>query len=323
MSSVYIVVVVAFIAAIAVYWQFPNQVSRLLIIAGRRLARTRARSVSVDGLRWPYLDGGPPDAPVILLVHGFGADKDTWLLYAGAFTRRYRVVAPDLPGFGEGTRNPDLRYSAAAQARRLHDFVAALGLDGFHLAGISMGGYISALYALEHPEQVSSLVMFDNAGIQTDARSPLRDLVDAGDNPLTVRTTEDLEAMIELITHRPPWIPGAFKRYFLRRCMADADLHDRIFWGLAGEIEEHPLNDRLAALTMPTLIIWGRNDKLFPASVVEVMTAGIPDSKAVVLDKTGHAPTIERPRLTAKHHLEFLGALAGPVHPGKRGQTWN
>lgn len=311
MNNVYIVIVLALVAAIAVYWLFPNQVTRLLILAARRLARTREKSITVDGLPWPYLEGGPADAPTILFVHGFGADKDSWLLYAGPFTRDYHVIAPDLPGFGDATRDPGLDYTLEMQARRLNAFADALGLQRFHLAGISMGGYISALYALHHPERVSSLVLFDNAGVQTDATSPLREHVDDGNNPLTVRTREDLEAMIRLITERPPWIPAAFKRYFLRRSVADADLHDRIFWGLVEESERNTLNGRLGDLGMPTLIIWGRQDKLFPASIVDIMQASIPDSRAVILEATGHAPTIERPRLAAAHHLEFLGELVG------------
>lgn len=311
MNSVTVVIALALVVAFAVYWLFPNQVARLLIVAGRRLARTRVKSVSAGGLTWPYLEGGPPDGPVILFVHGFGTDKDSWLLYAGAFTRRYRVIAPDLPGFGDASRDPDLEYTAAAQARRLQAFAGALDLEQFHLAGISMGGYISALYALERPEQVSSLVLFDNAGVDTDVSSALRKLVDAGNNPLTVRTTEDLDAMIELITHRPPWIPVAFKRYFLGRSMVDADLHDRIFWELVDESEHNTLNERLGDLRMPTLVLWGRHDKLFPSCIVDIMLAAIPDSRAVILEATGHAPTIERPRVAATHHLEFLGAVAG------------
>lgn len=312
MHIVYIVIVLALVVAIAVYWLFPNQVTKLLILAGRLLARTRAKSITVDGLAWPYLEGGPTDAPTILFVHGFGADKDSWLLYAGPFTRDYHVIAPDLPGFGDATRDPGLEYTIEVQARRLKTFTDALGLERLHLAGISMGGYIAALYALDHPDSVSSLVLFDNAGVKVGVTSSLREHVDDGKNPLTVRTWEDLDEMIRLITDRPLWIPAACKRYFLQRSVADASLHDRIFWGLVEESERNALNDRLADLGMPTLIVWGRQDKLFPASTVDIMQASIPDSRSVILEATGHAPTIERPRLAAAHHLEFLDRLVGP-----------
>ena len=88
-------------------------------------------------------------------------------------------------------------------------------------------------------------------------------------------------------------------------------MHDRIFWGLVEETEQYALNERLADLRIPTLIVWGRQDKLFPASTVDIMQAAIPESRSVILEETGHAPTIERPHETATHHLEFLGVPAG------------
>lgn len=324
MSITYTIIVLALAAAIAAYWIFPIPVVRLVIGAGRRLGRMRLQHVLADGETWYYLEGGPRDAPVVLLIHGFGTDKDSWLLYVRHFTRRYRVIAPDLPGFGQAPKDPDAGYTAGAQARHLRAFVDALGLERFHLAGISMGGLISALYALEHPEQVASLVLFDNAGVDIDAISPLRQQVDDGKNPLVVRSTEEFDAMIELITWKPPWVPGAFKRYFLDQVGPNAELHDRIFWGLVEEFESEPLNARLGELTMPTLIIWGRQDRLFPASTVDIMMAAMPDAKSLILDKTGHAPTIERPYLAAKRHLEFLDALSEPGRAIEtRGQAWN
>jgi pimeloyl-ACP methyl ester carboxylesterase len=293
------------------YRIFPDHVARLLIAAGRRFARMRVRQVVVDGRAWAYLEGGRQGAAVILLVHGFGADKDSWLLYARALTRDYFVIAPDLPGFGDSTRDAELGYTALAQAGHLHGFIAALGLEEIHLAGISMGGFIAAHYAMKHPDQVSSLVLFDSAGIDTDGTSPLREAVDSGVNPLTVRTPQEFDAMVNLIMFRPPWIPRAFIHYFLGRSRPDAALHDRIFWGLVEEFEVGALNDRLPCIGMPTLIIWGREDQLFPVSIVDIMLESIPDSRSVILDNAGHAPTVECPWRTVRPHLEFLGALVG------------
>ncbi|NIL95537.1 MAG: alpha/beta fold hydrolase, partial [Woeseiaceae bacterium] len=99
--------------------------------------------IQVDGEPWHYLVGGPADGETVLLLHGFGANKDTWTRFAGYLTERYRVVAPDLPGFGESHRQPGQDYRLPAQRERLHAFVAALGLTDFHLAGNSMGGHLS------------------------------------------------------------------------------------------------------------------------------------------------------------------------------------
>ena len=136
------------IAFAGIYYLFPAWLVALLVGMVRKWGRMSAKSVIADGITWPYLEGGPPDGEVVVMVHGFGGDKDNWPLYARHFTKRYRVIAPDLPGFGGNVRDPKLNYGGPAQTERLHAFVTELGLDNIHLAGNSMGGFISLTYAL-------------------------------------------------------------------------------------------------------------------------------------------------------------------------------
>ena len=126
------------IAFAGIYYFFPARLVALVIGMVRRWGRMSAKSVVVDGVTWPYLEGGPPDGAVVVLIHGFGGDKNNWPLYARYFTKRYRVIAPDLPGFGENVRNPEWHYGGAAQTERLHAFITELDLDDIHLAGNSM-----------------------------------------------------------------------------------------------------------------------------------------------------------------------------------------
>src|SRR5262245_31209432 len=123
----------------------------VVIALGRALCGLKHRKLEVDGFTWTYLDSAGRDKPIMLLVHGFGADKDTWLPYARLLRRRFRVIAPDLPGFGESVRDPAMDYSAEAQIDRLHRLIRALELGPVHLAGNSLGGYLSGWYALEYP----------------------------------------------------------------------------------------------------------------------------------------------------------------------------
>ena len=127
------------IALILMYFLFPGR----LVAMGRALLRRRGgmvqKSVTVDGRTWPYLEGGDRTKPLLLLVHGFAGDKDNWSMIAPYLTRDYHVIAPDLPGFGENERNPELAYDIAAQTRRLKAFADTLGLDRPHLGGNSMG----------------------------------------------------------------------------------------------------------------------------------------------------------------------------------------
>ncbi|MEM9058240.1 MAG: alpha/beta fold hydrolase, partial [Pseudomonadota bacterium] len=137
--------------------------------AGLGLERLRAGlktgTVEVDGATISYLHGGTGDE-VLLLVHGFGADKDNFLRVAPHLKRRFRLVAVDLPGFGESTRLTDAGYTFAEQATRLHAIAEALGLKRVHVAGSSMGGAIAMRYALQYPDEVASLWLLAPAGVE-------------------------------------------------------------------------------------------------------------------------------------------------------------
>jgi len=108
-----------------------------------------------DGTRFVYLEGGSGEP--LVLVHGFGADKDNFTRVARWLTPHYRVIVPDLVGFGESAHLPEADYHYAAQAARVHAFVQALGLGRVHLGGNSMGGGIAMSYAAQHPQEVASL----------------------------------------------------------------------------------------------------------------------------------------------------------------------
>lgn len=162
-----VAVVVALMAA------FPEDAARIQFSIERHRSGLEVQSVVVDGETWHYLEGGPTDAPVLLLLHGFGGDKDNWTRFSRTLVPNYRIIAPDLPGFGDSARHADWDYSLAAQRVRLEGFVDALQLGPLHIAGNSMGGHLAAMYAYTRPEQVRSLLLLDNAGIDAPERSTL------------------------------------------------------------------------------------------------------------------------------------------------------
>jgi Predicted hydrolases or acyltransferases (alpha/beta hydrolase superfamily) len=119
MKILLVLIFAPMIALILLYFLFPGR----LVAFGRWLLRRRGglalKSVTVDGRAWPYLEGGDPAKPLLLFVHGFAGDKDNWSMIAPYLTRDFHVIAPDLPGFGENERNPQLAYDIAAQTARL------------------------------------------------------------------------------------------------------------------------------------------------------------------------------------------------------------
>jgi pimeloyl-ACP methyl ester carboxylesterase len=295
------------IALALMYFIFPGR----LVALGRALLRRRGgmvqKSVPVDGRSWPYLEGGDPSKPLLLLVHGFAGDKDNWSMIAPYLTRDYHVIAPDLPGFGENERNPDLAYDLQAQTARLKAFADMLGLERPHVAGNSMGGWIALRYAIDYPGALASLTLLDNAGVNGANESPLQQQAANEDyNPLVLASLEDADRLVAMVVHKPPYIPSRLKPVLYADALRYRDQLDTVFWVIATEGRDHPLNDRLGEVKVPTLIIWGRHDQLLDVSCVPVLEAGIAGSVSHIFEHVGHVPMIEDPKATATVMKGFL-----------------
>ena len=186
------------LALVVVYYIFPDVAFKLLLKAERISSGLKQHSIEVEGLHIEYLEGGQGD--VVLLLHGFGANKDNWTRISRHFTPHFRVIAPDLPGFGESSRQPDSNYTIAAQADRVHAFARALGLQSFHLGGSSMGGQIAGVYTAQHPESVISLWLVAPGGVVSAAPSEMHRELDAGrPNPLVAGSVEDYSRLIDFV----------------------------------------------------------------------------------------------------------------------------
>ncbi len=294
------------IALVGLYFIFPGRLVALITGLARTWGRLSAKSVIVDGVTWPYLEGGPVDGDTVVMLHGFGGDKDNWLLYAHYFTKCYRVIVPDLPGFGENVRNPDWHYGVVAQTKRLLAFLSELGVDKFHLAGNSMGGFIALNYALTHANQLKTLTLIDNAGVASKNKSELELAVAEGTNPLLASSMDDLDRLLKFIMHKRIPVPNLIMRPMLEIFLRHHDFLDGIFWTIVEEALDNGVTDRLGDVTMPTLIIWGRHDRLIDVSCTEVMAAAIPDNRVVILEDVGHVPMIESPGVTAGHYIDLI-----------------
>lgn len=289
------------------YFFFPEQIVLLARWLMRRRARVERKTIVVDGRTWPYLEGGDPSKPVLVMVHGFGADKDHWTFYAPWMTRDYRLIAPDLPGFGENDRDGELPFDVTSQAARLKAFLDALGIERPHLGGNSMGGWIALRFAIDYPDALRSLTLMNNAGILGANQSELQKLAaDRDYNPLVLANLEDADRLIAFVVHKPTRVPARLKPVIYADALKHRDLLDKIFWVIADEMEQKPLNDALGKVKVPTLIIWGRHDKLIDVSCVAVLEAGIAGSRSHIFEHVAHVPMMEDPKATAEVQREFL-----------------
>jgi pimeloyl-ACP methyl ester carboxylesterase len=269
----------------------------------------RKEVVLPDGTHVVYLEGGHGE-PLVLL-HGFGTDKDNFTRVARYLTPHYRVIAPDLIGFGESTHLQDADYRYAAQAERVHAFVQALGLKQIDLGGNSMGGALALSYAAQHPQEVRSLWLIDTAGVAGAPPSELaRIIASGGRNPLMVTKESDFPALVKFTMADPPYLPGMVMDTLARERIANQALERKVFEQIATD----SVNDAVKGLPTPTLIVWGAEDRALSVGTVPVLQALLPHSQAVVMPGVGHAPMIERPKQAAQDYLQFR-AGADPHAP--------
>ena len=286
---------------------FPEQSTKLGISAERAISGLEYKTVVVGDETWHYLEGGPNDAEVVLLLHGFGGDKDNWTRFSKSLTDGYRVIAPDLPGFGESARHADWDYSLPPQRGRLEGFVQALGLDQFHLAGHSMGGHLAGLYAHKHPEQLLSLALFCNSGVIAPDESDMWRALANGDNPLIMESLEDFDALLTFASYKRPFVPWPVKGVLAQQALDYAEFNKSIFESLKADSSSN-LEPVLADIETPALILWGEYDRIVDVSSVKVMQQLMPRTEVVIMKDTGHLPMLEYPADTATHYLGFIGS---------------
>lgn len=303
-----IVLALLVLAGSAVYWWFPG----VLLESGILLLRWRAglakQEVQVDDHRWVYLAGGKGET--ILFVHGFGSNKDGWGTFLKDFSKDYRVVVPDLPGFGENSKVLSANYDIPNQVRRLNRFVETIGLDAFHLVGTSLGGYVAAYYASEYADKVKSLALIGAAGVESRIPSTMwRRYEERGENLLLYRTPEEFGQLMALLFYRQPRIPKRMKAYFAERLAADFDFYEAMVEDLLGG-GLSLLEGRLSGIQARTLLIWGADDQITHVSGVEKFEGAIENTETVIIDHCGHAPFLEKPGETEQAYRSFLKVLS-------------
>ncbi|MBK8956967.1 MAG: alpha/beta hydrolase [Proteobacteria bacterium] len=306
MSGALIALVALLAAAVLLYYLAPGLLFQWATALGRRAAGLKQREVMVDGHRVPYLDGGHGE--VLLLLHGFAANKDHWSMIARLLTPHFRVIAPDLPGFGDASRVAGASYAVGPQLERIAAFARALGITEFHLGGNSMGGYLATLYALRHPQQVRSLWLLAPAGVLSAEYSDMLRMLEAGENPLIATDMRSFDRLAELCFCKQPYMPARFKLPLLARSIAEAPFNARIFEEMFNE--PLALEERVAALAARTLVVWGDDDRVLHPSALDILRPLMPAAEFILMRDMGHVPMIERPAETALDFLRFHGRQA-------------
>lgn len=268
------------------------------------------------GLTVHLRDEGPRDAPVVMLLHGSNSSLHTWDDWTKHLTPNYRVVRFDQIGHGLTGPNPAGKYDAAAFTDTVDRVAAKLGIGRFVLVGNSMGGSVAWHYAERHPGRLRGLVLVDSSGQPEGkptslpigfriARTPvLRDVM----RYLTPRSMIE-KSLHQSVSNQSVVTDAAVDRYWelLRYPGNRQATIDRF-----STPPEPATINRIACLTVPTLILWGAEDKLIPVSSAEWFAAHIPENRVIVYPATGHLPMEEVAGRSATDLSNWLATLPPP-----------
>ncbi len=267
--------------------------------------------VEAAGHRWVYAvaDHASPDAPTIVMIHGFTGSKENWYPLADRLRGRYRMLVPDLPGWGDSERKADADYGFVAQSERVADFIRTLSpRKPVVLLGHSMGGGIAALVAARHPELVAKVGLLDAAGVRFDDNQFGLDVL-AGKNPFGVEDAASLQRYIDTVFHRQaakPWIPWPASRGFIAKRKNDAAFEQAVLDKIGRGPEQFVPGEEAANVKQPALLLWGKQDAVIDPSALALYAAQMPQARSVLVDDAGHMALMEQPRAVAAAVMELI-----------------
>ncbi len=301
---VVLVAVVILAVAIGFVYLAPENAGQLVLKAQRVQAGLERKDIQLtDGLRYVYLEGGKGEP--LMLLHGFGGDKDNFNAVAGYLTARYRVIIPDHIGFGESAHPVDADYSPLAQAKRLRALAQALGVTNIHLGGHSMGGHIAMTYAAMYPKEVKSLWLLDPGGVWSAPKTETMVKTPSPQNLLMVKSEDEMFKLLSLVMSKPPFIPRPILDVFARSRMKNYALEQRVMNALLADSVEQ----RVTGLRTPTLIVWGGEDRVLSVQTAKILSRLMPLSQVIIMPRVGHLPMAENPKQSARDYLKFRGSI--------------
>jgi 2-hydroxy-6-oxonona-2,4-dienedioate hydrolase len=243
----------------------------------------------------------------VLFIHGLGSSADRWLDIPDALSLYdMHTVALDLPGFGMSDKPDNFDYTINKFVQVVVDFMVKLGMaDGTtSIVGHSLGGYIAAQLAAEHRNLIEKLILIDSSGMLNGPTALLQQYLDAAMNP----SKDAVRCVFEQLVADPIRIPEALVDGFIYRISQPGAKHafklafDNSVYSQLGISRLKQIDDA----KIPTLIVWGKQDKLIPLENVRTFQEAITHSNVVIVGDAGHAPFAEKPAIVCELLHKFL-----------------
>ena len=271
-----------------------------------------SRFTDVDGVRVHYQEAGEKTNPVLVLVHGFASSTLVWSkVFLSLAEAGFRVIAPDLLGYGYSGKPRNGEYTIAGQAKYLMGLLESLGIRRATLVGSSYGGAVTATCALDHPQRVEKLVLVGTVNNNRPLEFKLMRLFNSrlvGDvvSPLLIGSRPLLRHRMKRVYDRHAWVMDERRvdaRHFPLRASATQRAIIRTVRGWDAE----RISRDAHLIRQPTLILWGENDIEIPLADGERLHESMPGSRFFVFLNCGHLPHEEYPEAFTKLVADFCG----------------
>lgn len=271
--------------------------------------RLPEKRILIDGLDLCYTELGDPSKPPLILIHGLGSDLQIFRWNAREWAEHFHVFALDLPGHGQSAK-PAIPYSLNLFQRIIRGFMKRKKLQKTRLLGYSMGGLISTLFTANHPDLIERLVLLAPAGYRSEKTpiSTIKRMARVLKNPLYPLVRDSLfKKRFHSFYHRfTPEMDVLFEE-----ALAISERRDYLGWLQAvgqslESILRNPGNPAYGKVKAPTLILFGENDRIVPASCARPMAQEIPGATVRIYPNCGHSLVVEQRDLVTDDVLAFL-----------------
>jgi pimeloyl-ACP methyl ester carboxylesterase len=297
------------VAAGLVFYRYPLWVADQHLRFHLWRAGVKSDYVEVGGYRVHYFEAGPSGGggTPLVLVHGLGARGEDWARMIPALAAKgFHVYVPDLLGYGR-SQKPDVSYSISLQEQTVAQFMQVMHVPRADVGGWSMGGWVVMKLALDHPEMVDRLIVYDSAGVYFPATF--------GPELFTPSDPAGVRKLIALLTPTPRKVPEFAAEAMVRKLQANAWVVNR---STASMINGRDLLDfRLHNISQPMLIVWGSKDELIPLASGETIHRDVPQSVLNIIQGCGHLAPAECSVPVIESTVEFLRAEP-PMRGGER-----
>lgn len=267
------------------------------------------RAGDINTRYWVLGNQGSP----VILIHGLGASAEIWMHNVEALATKHRIYVPDLVGFGRSDK-PEVPFAPLRFVNFINDFMNALNIERASLVGQSLGGGIALQYTLQFPDKVDKLVLLDSAGFGKEVIFTLKLISLPVIGELMTRPSRlEVSLFFKLAVRNPALItedfvetyyeffsqPGA-QRFLLNLVRSIVNIRGGRKDVLA------PIMTNLHRITAPTLIVWGKQDRVLPFKHAHFAMNRLSDARLRIFDPCGHIPNLECPEEFNKLVLEFL-----------------